>query len=101
MLATIPDIWNYFIKDKECKKAKCLLCLKELTFHSGKTNLREHLMNRHSGSTRASESSLLATSYNIDGASSSDESQRDKGSSRSASKDSVSFVTMNFFCVCV
>ena len=44
------DVWQYFTKDKECKKAKCLLCSKELAFHSGTTNLREHLMNRHSGS---------------------------------------------------
>ena len=44
------DVWQYFTKDKERKKAKCLLCSKELAFHSGTTNLREHLMNRHSGS---------------------------------------------------
>ena len=43
------DVWNYFTKDKERKKAKCQLCSKELAFHSGTTNLRDHLMNRHSG----------------------------------------------------
>ena len=45
-----PDVWQYFTKDKECKKAKCQLCSKELAFHSSTTNFREHLMNRHSGS---------------------------------------------------
>ena len=44
------DVWQYFTKGKERKKAKCQLCSKELVFHSGTTNLREHLMNRHSGS---------------------------------------------------
>ena len=44
------DVWQYFTKDKERKKAKCQLCSKELAFHGGTTNLREHLMNRHSGS---------------------------------------------------
>ena len=43
------DVWNYFTKDKERKKAKCQLCSKELAFHSGTTNLRDHLMSRHSG----------------------------------------------------
>jgi len=36
-----------------------------------------------------SESSLLATNYDVGGASSSDESHRDEGSSSSAFKDSV------------
>ena len=40
------DVWQYFTKDKERKKAKCQLCSKEFVFHSGTTNLREHLMNR-------------------------------------------------------
>ena len=44
------DIWQYFTKGKERKKAKCQLSSKELAFHSGTTNLREHLMKRHSGS---------------------------------------------------
>ena len=39
-----------FTKYKERKKAKRQLCSKELAFHSGTTNLREHLMNKHSGS---------------------------------------------------
>ena len=42
------DVWQYF--NHERKKAKCQLCSKELAFHSGTTNLHEHLMNRHSGS---------------------------------------------------
>ena len=44
------DVCQYFTKDKERKKAKCQLCSKKLAFHNGTTNLREHLMNRHSGS---------------------------------------------------
>jgi len=44
-----------------------------------------------------SESSLLATSYNIDGASSSDECQRDKGNSSSALKIVYSYYE-NFLC---
>ena len=47
MLATSLMFGNIL---KECKKAKCQLCSKELAFHSGTTNLCEHLMNRHSGS---------------------------------------------------
>ena len=43
------DIWKYFSKDKDHKKAKCQLCSKEFTFHSGTTNLREHLMSQHGG----------------------------------------------------
>ena len=53
MLATVllcQQILLMFTKYKERKKAKCQLCSKELAFHSGATNLREHLMNRHSGS---------------------------------------------------
>jgi len=53
-----------------------------LLFLSGQHNATEHHL-------MESESSLLATSYDVDGASSLDESQRDKGSSSSASKDSV------------
>ena len=45
-----------------------------------------------------SESSLLATSYDVDGASSSDESQRDEGSSSSALKIVYSYYE-NFVCV--
>ena len=44
------DVWQYFTKDKDRKKAKCQLCFKELAYHSGTTNLREHLMNKYSGS---------------------------------------------------
>ena len=32
------------------QEGKCQLRSKELALHSGTTNLREHLMNRHSGS---------------------------------------------------
>ena len=45
-----------------------------------------------------SESTLLATSYDIGGASSSDESQRDEGSSSSALKIVYSYYE-NFVCV--
>jgi len=45
-----------------------------------------------------SESSLLATSYDIDSASSSDESQRDEGSSSSALKIVYSY-NENFLCM--
>ena len=37
-----------FTRDKERKKAKCQLCSKELAFHSGTTNLREHLVSKRS-----------------------------------------------------
>ena len=48
-------MWQYFTKDKDRKKAKCQLCSKELAYHSGTTNLREHLMNKHSGSYKAQD----------------------------------------------
>jgi len=50
LLATSLMFGTILQKTKNTKKAKCLLCSKELAFHSGTTNLREHLMNRHSGS---------------------------------------------------
>ena len=44
------DVWLMFYKRQRPQKTKCELCSKELAFHSGTTNLREHLMNRYSGS---------------------------------------------------
>ena len=54
------DVWKYFSKDKDRKKATCQLCSKELAFKSGTTNLREHLMSKHCG-TYKSQSTKCAS----------------------------------------
>ena len=41
------DVWKFFEKKKEIKKAKCTLRGKELAFHGGTSNLREHLLKVH------------------------------------------------------
>ncbi len=41
------DVWKFFEKRKEAKKAKCQLCNKELAFHGGTSNLRDHLSKVH------------------------------------------------------
>ena len=41
------DVWTWFVKCDGRKKAKCNLCGKELAFHGGTTNLREHLSAKH------------------------------------------------------
>ena len=57
----VSDIWQYFVKKKEERKAQCKVCGKELAYHGGTSNLREHLCNIHplkySGSGHSSESS--------------------------------------------
>ena len=54
-MATMPvpqqdsrsDTWTWFVKCNGRKKAKCNLCGKDLAFHGGTTNLREHLSAKH------------------------------------------------------
>ena len=43
------DVWEYFEAVHGEKKVKCLLCNphKEIAFHGGTTNLREHLASQH------------------------------------------------------
>jgi len=41
------DVWKFFEKKKEAKKAKCTVCGKELAFHGGTSNLRDHLLKMH------------------------------------------------------
>ena len=42
------DVWTSFEKLSEKKnKVKCKICSKELAFHGGTTNLREHLLSKH------------------------------------------------------
>ena len=43
----VSDVWNYFVKKKEEKKAQCKLCGKQLAYHGGTSNLRDHLTNIH------------------------------------------------------
>ena len=49
------DVWKFFEKQKETKKAKCTLCCKELAFHGGTSNLRDHLLKVHPLSYRKPE----------------------------------------------
>ena len=41
------DVWKFFEKKKEAKKVKCTVCGKELAFHGGTSNLRDHLLKMH------------------------------------------------------
>ena len=41
------DVWKYFVKLKEARKAECKLCLKKLAYHRGTSNLCEHLLKVH------------------------------------------------------
>ena len=43
----VSDVWNYFVKKKEEKKAQCKICGKQLAYHGGTSNLRDHLTNIH------------------------------------------------------
>ncbi|XP_061725761.1 uncharacterized protein LOC133531514 [Cydia pomonella] len=41
-------IWPYFrITDPACKAARCLVCRKLLSYNTGTSNLRKHLMRKH------------------------------------------------------
>ena len=42
------DVWNFFEKVKLSNKAKCTVCLKDFAYHGGTSNLREHLVSKHS-----------------------------------------------------
>ena len=42
------DVWDFFEKVKDANKAKCTVCLKEFSYRGGTSNLREHLVSRHS-----------------------------------------------------
>lgn len=41
-------VWNFFRKIEETKFVKCLLCQKEYSFCNNTTNLRDHLLRKHS-----------------------------------------------------
>ena len=43
----VSDVWTWFTKLKEEKKAQCRLCDKKLAYHGGTTNLRDHLLYVH------------------------------------------------------
>ena len=41
------DMWKYFNKSADGKKAECKLCLKVLVYHGKNSNLRAHLQGQH------------------------------------------------------
>ena len=41
------DVWKYFNKSTDGKKAECKLCSKILAYHGGTSNLRTHLQGQH------------------------------------------------------
>ena len=41
------DVWDYFVKVADAKKATCKICNKELAFLGGTMNLRNHLTSKH------------------------------------------------------
>ena len=43
----ISDVWKYFTKTPDKKKAICSICHKELAYSGGTTNLRDHVSSKH------------------------------------------------------
>ena len=41
------DVWNHYEKLQDAKRVKCMLCSKELAYHGGTSNLRDHLLKIH------------------------------------------------------
>ena len=41
------DVWKYFDKCADGKKAECKLCSKVLAYHGGSSNLRSHVQGQH------------------------------------------------------
>ena len=44
----VSDVWKYFTKTPDRKKAVCSLCDREFAYSGGTTNLRDHLSAKHS-----------------------------------------------------
>ena len=44
----VSDVWKYFTKTANKKKAICSICKKALAYSGGTTNLRDHLSSQHS-----------------------------------------------------
>ena len=42
----ISDVWKYFTKTPDKKKAICSICHKELAYSGGTTNLRDHVSSK-------------------------------------------------------
>ena len=43
----VSDVWSYFTKVADMKKAMCTICHKELAYLGGTTNLCDHLTSQH------------------------------------------------------
>ncbi len=43
----VSDVWSYFTKVADMKKAMCTICRKELAYLGRTTNLRDHLTSQH------------------------------------------------------
>ena len=43
----VSDVWKYFTKTSDKKKAVCSICQKELSYSGGTTNLCDHLTLKH------------------------------------------------------
>ena len=43
----VSDVWKYFTKLADMKKAVCTICQKEFAYLGGTTNLRDHLTSKH------------------------------------------------------
>ena len=56
----VSDVWEFFEKNAEAKKVKFSLCSKQLIFHEGTTNLRDHLLKVHPLRYKKSESEAKA-----------------------------------------
>ena len=41
------DVWKYFDKSADLKKAECKLCSKVLAYHGGTSKLRTYLQGQH------------------------------------------------------
>ena len=45
---TVSDVWNFYKKLHDRRKAMCTICKKEFAYLGGTTNLRNHLVSKHS-----------------------------------------------------
>ncbi|XP_019851990.1 PREDICTED: zinc finger BED domain-containing protein 1-like [Amphimedon queenslandica] len=60
------DVWKYFQKAGP-KRVSCQLCSKQMAYHGGTTNLRDHLIRIHPKDYNLQHSSATSTSTTLDG----------------------------------
>ena len=59
------DMWNYFQKVGP-KRVSCQLCRKQMAYHGGTTNIRDHLIRIHPKDYKLEHSSATSASTSLD-----------------------------------